>query len=180
MSPDFKVDETYKMTEAGHITQLSWVLGMAVKNDIVTDSAKRTQYLNISEQLLSKFMKRGFSPRGIVYDAFDRTTGKAWLDSSGQATSAWWSNLEAVIAYAFAMKSDVFTSEQKDRIESILNFLSASYFEYFADPIHGGEFFRVNADTGKVVDDTKGNPGKSGYHVTEVYEYLFGKGGLGR
>jgi hypothetical protein len=180
-SSDFKTDESYKMTEAGHITQLAWVLGVAVRNNIITIPTKRNQYLMISKLLLQKFIEHGgISPTGAVYDAFDRTTGKVWSDTNGNETSAWWSNMEAIIGYAFAKKAGLFNQNENLKIEEILNALTNSYFKYFVDSKEGGEYTRINANTGEVVDSNKGNPGKSGYHTTETYSYLFGTNGFAR
>ncbi|MBI4404789.1 MAG: hypothetical protein HY537_11540 [Deltaproteobacteria bacterium] len=174
--PDFSIDPSYVMSEAGHITQLSWVMGEAVKQQIVKEPAKRALYRKTVETLLTKFIRHGgISPTlGCVYDAFDRTSGLPLRDDKGRTTTAWWSNLEAIIAYSFALRhrwlGDLTTAE----VERTLDGLANCYFSYFVDTKYGGEYFRINAQTGAVVDSTKGNGGKSGYHITEAYQALFG------
>jgi mannose/cellobiose epimerase-like protein (N-acyl-D-glucosamine 2-epimerase family) len=159
------------MNEAGHIGQLAWVLTVAVDKGIVSSSRKKMEYLKIAKGLLSKFIEHGGlkTSTGSVYDAFDRITGKPLLDSNGKATSAWWSNLEVIIAFSMAEKHKWF---DKTQINQILNTLTRTYFENFVDHINGGEFFRIDTESGNVVDSTKGGPGKSGYHITEAYRYL--------
>jgi mannose/cellobiose epimerase-like protein (N-acyl-D-glucosamine 2-epimerase family) len=176
----FVPDETYRMTEAGHITQLAWVLGVAVEQGIVA-TGDREAYLDLSRTLLAKLVESGgFSPLGVVYDAFDRTTGLPWVEGAAAPTTAWWSNLEAVIAYAFADKHSLLAAKGDPRIARVLDGLTRAYGRYFMDAVRGGEFFRIDARTGTVIDSTKGGPGKSAYHVGEAYDYLFGVAGLAR
>jgi mannose/cellobiose epimerase-like protein (N-acyl-D-glucosamine 2-epimerase family) len=164
---DWAVDEGYKMTEAGHITQLAWVLGVAAERGIVS-GAEKARYLSTAKDLLLLLLKNGgISPSGAVHDAFDRTTGMAWTGSDGRATSAWWSTLEAIIGFDFARKRGWIEDT------SVLDSLSGAYFDHFVDRVAGGEFFRIDSETGAVIDGTKGGPGKSGYHLMEAYEYLF-------
>src|SRR5690606_27311216 len=54
---DFSVDPSYVMSEAGHITQLSWVLSEALAEGIVTDPKKQESYRRISRALLEKFLE---------------------------------------------------------------------------------------------------------------------------
>jgi mannose/cellobiose epimerase-like protein (N-acyl-D-glucosamine 2-epimerase family) len=173
LNPDFSVDESYKMTEAGHVTQLAWVLGVAVRDGIVTDPTLKAACLETLKSLLAKFvMNGGVSDIGAVIDAFDHDTGRPIVDSAGLSTSAWWSNLEAIIAFDFAIKNQLISKEQTSKFVSALGSLTNAYFKYFVDHQQGGEFFRIRTDTGEVVDSTKGGPGKSAYHITEAYLYL--------
>lgn len=50
-TPNFNIDESYTMTEAGHISQLSWVLGVAVKEGLITHPSQRARYLGIAGNL---------------------------------------------------------------------------------------------------------------------------------
>ncbi len=166
-STDFAVDESYKMTEAGHITQLAWVLDVAADKGIFADPAQAANARADAIDLLRALVDHGgISPIGAVYDAFDRVTGRPWVDDLGRATSAWWSTLEAVIAFErFA--------ERDHRLVDVSQGLKRAYFGYFFDHEFGGEVFRIDSKTGEVVDGTKGAAGKSGYHVLETYRYLF-------
>lgn len=110
----------------------------------------------------------------MVFDAFDRTTEKPWnKGNAGNPTSAWWSNLEAIIAFDFAIKNDLVPQEQIQEAKEVLLGLTNSYFSYFLDQTCGGEIFRVDALTRTSIDKTKGGPGKSAYHLAETYYYLF-------
>jgi mannose/cellobiose epimerase-like protein (N-acyl-D-glucosamine 2-epimerase family) len=166
------LDDTYRMTEAGHVTQLAWVLRIAAERGIAPDGTTAARYLAVSRTLLERFVAHGgLSPIGAVYDAFDRVTGQPWLDERGRATSAWWSNLEAMIAFGRAARADAGNAA---RYAPILQGLSDAYFAHFVDGTRGGEYFRIDTRDGQVVDATKGGPGKSGYHSLEAYRYLFG------
>lgn len=173
---DWTVDQTYKMTEAGHITQLSWVMNFAEKRGFNFTNNRNKTLSFLSHALLENFIKHnGLSPIGVVYDAFDRTTGNP-LVYNGQISSAWWSNLEAIIAFS-ALKKDLRNSKvdgvlNLTTVDNILKNLTNGYFNYFVDKNIGGDFFRINASNGEVIDGTKGAAGKSGYHVTETFRFL--------
>ncbi len=180
MSADFVPDESYLMTEAGHITQLAWVLGLCAYNGVAKDTRAQEHYLETSAELLTKFLGREtISPIGTVYDAFNRQTGAAWSENGTPPTTAWWSNLEAVIAFSFAHKHHLLGFNRRAEVGRVLNGLSQAYARYFVDNEQGGEYFRINALTGELADGTKGGPGKSGYHITETYQYLFEGEGWG-
>ena len=172
---DFSVDETYTMSEAGHITQLAWVLGEAVKQGIVKDRDLAKVYQSTASTLLSKFLdNRGIAEKtGCNYDAFNRTTGEPLEDDKGRVTTAWWSDLEAIIVFTFAERNGWQNEIGEQRIETTLEGLKQCYFDRFVDRAHGSDYFRIESKTGAVIDFTKGNGGKSAYHATEAYWYLF-------
>ena len=165
------------MSEAGHITQLAWVLGEAVNQGIVKNRSPAKVYQLTASILLSKFLDhRGISEKtGCNYDAFDRTTGAPLKDDKGRVTTAWWSDLESIIAFTFAQRNGWQKEIGEQRVQSALDGLKQCYFDQFEDPTHGSDYFRIDSETGAVVDSTKGNGGKSAYHVTEAYWYLFGR-----
>lgn len=171
---NFAVDQAYQVNESGHLTQVAWVLLRSLSLGLVKDPGKRTEYRNIARTILNKLVEqRGFSAKTqCVYDRFDTDLSLPIRDESGVAASSWWSNLEALIAYSMGMREGLFPTGE-GTISRTLEGLTSCYFENFVDRTYGGEYFRINADSGVLLDGTKGTSGKAGYHLVEAYWYLF-------
>lgn len=185
LNSDFSADESYQMCETGHITQLSWVLIHAVDLGIAREPGRVHRYMETAFMLLESAVHRGVvAGSGAVYDAFNRSTGRPWAETDkgpeARPTSAWWSTLEAIMAFAAAKKHFPLTEEGKARVQNVLDRLADGYFQHFLDPQFGGEFYRIDSESGAVIDSTKGHGGKSAYHLTEAYRFLFLQPGWAR